>query len=177
MPAHSQRAGELLPELAEAYALGKMLDHSGWNGLLRNNITPSDIDMPGVTFAFDNRGAIIFADLSRSYTGWDRTLTGQRRLYEALAKWGPHCSVLCKHNITPQTGRKIDTLRDIEQFQVMVWDFVPVLSPIYNGQWWQHFVLFWVNNSDGPMRIRRHILGASVGMIKPEKGPPTEQTE
>ena len=173
MPAHSDRAGELIPELAEAYALGKMLDHSGWNGLLRNHITPSDIDMPGVTFAFDNKGAIIFADLSRSYTSWDKTLIGQRQLYEALAKYGPHCSVLCKHSVAPQTGKKINTLRDIEQFQVMVWDFEPVLSPIYDGAWWQQFVILWVNNQTGPSKIRRHVLGVSIGLIKPAKGPPT----
>lgn len=175
MPSHSNRAGELLPELAEAYALGKMLDHSGWNGLLRDRITPSDIDIPGVPIFLDNNGAMIFADLTTSYQSWDKTLIGQRRGYEALCQWGPHCSVLCRHSVKPGMGRKINTLRDVEQFQVMVWDFQAsrqargpssfVLSPVYSGKWWQAFVQHWVNYPDGPMRIRRKLLGRSVGMI------------
>lgn len=174
MPVHSETAGSVI--LEEAYALGKMLDHSGWNGLLRDHITPADIDIPGVPMVFDNKGAIIFADLTRSYLSWDKVLVGQWLLYEALAHHGPHCSILCKHSVTPQTGRKINTLLDVEQFQVMVWDFEPVLSPVYDGTRWQHFVTLWVNKSYGPSKIRRHILGTSTGMVRPEKGPPTEVT-
>ena len=73
-------------------------------------------------------------------------------------------------------GRKIDTLRDVERFQVMIWDFEPVLSPVYDGTRWQAFIVLWMNRPDGPPKIRRHILGTSIGMIKPEKGPPTEVT-
>jgi len=38
-----RQRGEIIAE--QAYAQGKMLDHSGWTGFLPRNITPSDIDM------------------------------------------------------------------------------------------------------------------------------------
>ncbi len=176
MPAHSDRAGAIIPELAEAYALGKMLDNSGWNGILVRHITPSDIDLPDIPLCFDNNGAVILADLSSSYTQWDapRTLVGQRRLYNALIRTGPHCAVLCKHNVKPGFGRKIDTLRDIESFHVMVWDFEPVYSRVMDGAYWQAFVMRWVNERDGPLRLRRTILGVNVGLVKPSSSPLTE---
>jgi hypothetical protein len=172
MPAHSETAGSII--LEEAYALSKMFDSSGWNGLLPNKITPSDVDL-----CFDNNGSIIFADFSNNCDNWDRLdkkLKGQRWLYESLIRHGPHCAVLCKHSVAPEMGRKIDTLRDVERFQIMIWDFEPVLSPIYSGEFWQHFVIAWMKTSDGPLKIRRQILGGSVGMIKAAKGPPTETT-
>ena len=169
MPAHSGTAGSII--LEQAYALGKMFDNSGWNGLLRNKGTPSDIDL-----CFDNNGSIIFADLSKTCDSWQQlgnALKGQRWLYESLIKCGPHCAVLCKHSVAPEMGRQIDTLRDVDSFQVMVWDFGPVLSPVYDGTRWQAFVIMWMNQPDGPTKIRRHILGASTGMVQPETGPPS----
>jgi hypothetical protein len=65
-------------------------------------------------------------------------------------------------------GRQIDTLRDVDRFQVMVWDNGTVLSPTYDGAYWQNFVTTWVNEPNGPQRIRRSILGTSVGLIKPK---------
>jgi hypothetical protein len=172
MPTHSRTAGSVI--LEEAFALGKMNDRSGWNGLLRDKITPSDVDL-----CFDNDGAIIFIDFSNTFMRWDdldKMLHGQRWFYESAIKHGPHCAVLCKHSVAPEMGRKIDTLRDVEYFQVMVWDSKPVMSPVYDGTRWQAFVMLWVNNLDGPLKIRRHILGTSIGMVKPEKGPPTDCT-
>ena len=169
MPAHSHRAGSVI--LEEAFALGKMHDSSGWNGLLRDHITPSDVDL-----CFDNNGSIIFIDFSNNCDDWDeldKKLHGQRWFYESVIKHGPHCAALCKHSISPEMGRKIDTLRDVERFQIMLWDSKPVLSPVYDGARWQAFVMLWVNKPDGPLRIRRHILGTSIGMIKPDGGPPT----
>jgi hypothetical protein len=172
MPTHNETAGSVI--LQEAFALSKMHDSSGWNGILRNKIIPSDVDL-----FFDNDGKIIFADFSNNCDNWDqldRKLKGQRWGYESMIRWGPHCAVLCKHSVAPEMGRKIDTLRDVERFQVMVWDFEPVLSPVYDGTRWQGFVRLWVNYDDGPLKIRRRVLGESVGMIRPEKGPPTEST-
>lgn len=179
MPAHSDKAGHIV--LEDAYALSKMLNGAGWNGILRDRITPSDIDLPPVDVVFDNRGAIIFCDFSISCDNWGdlgRSLKGQRLLYEGLIKSGPHCAVLCKHSVTPEIGRQIDTLRDVDRFQVMFWDSEAVLSPIYDGAYWQSFVTAWVNEPAGPLRIRRRILGISAGLIKPapRAAPPTGRT-
>jgi hypothetical protein len=163
MPAHSETAGSIV--LEEAYAASKMLDSASWNGLLRSKITPSDVDL-----CFDNNGAVLFADFSISCADWkqlSRGLRGQRRLYEALIRTGPHCAVICKHSVNPDMRRHIDTLRDVDQFQAMVWDFEPVLSPVYDGCWWQAFVMKWVNEPSGPLRIRRHVLGLDTGLIRP----------
>lgn len=171
MPAYSRTAGSVI--LQEAFALGKMHESSGWRGLLRDGCIPSDIDL-----YFDNNGMIIFVDLSSSYDRWDspRTLTGQLRGYLSAIRCGPHCAALCKHSVTPEMNRKIDTLRDIETFQIMIWDFELVYSPIYDGAYWQNFVIAWMNDPKGPLRIRRTILGQHVGLIRsrPNSNPPTE---
>jgi hypothetical protein len=157
MPAHSETAGSII--LEECYALGKMMDSSAWRVVLRRKITPSDIDL-----CFDNNGAIIFADFSASYTDWNQIgekLKGQRWLYESVIKHNRHCAVLCKHSVTPELGRKINTLSDVDSFQVMVWDNDKrafVLSRIYPGRWWQDFVQMWMDSDDGIMKIRRSIL-------------------
>jgi hypothetical protein len=172
MPAHSETAGRVI--LEEAYAASKMLDNSGWSALLRHRITPSDIDHPPIGLCFDNDGSVLFADFSINCDSWAqlaRTLRGQRWLYESVIKHGPHCAVICKHAVTPEMHRHIDTLHDVDAFQVMVWDFEPVLSPIYDGAYWQGFVTTWVNEPDGPLRIRRHLLGIKAGLVKPK--PPT----
>jgi hypothetical protein len=111
MPAHSDSAGKII--LEQAYATSKMLDSSGWNGLLRSKITPSDVDHPPVGLCFYNNGAILFADFSVNCDDWGklrRTLKGQRWLYESIIRHGPHCAVLCKHNVRPEMCRPIDTL-------------------------------------------------------------------
>lgn len=159
MPAHSEDAGKIIRE--QAYAAGKMMDSSGWNGLLVRKITPSDIDL-----CFDGNGKILKCDFSRTCDNWDdlgRWLKGQRTLYWNDIRYSPHAAALCKHSVKPELGRRIDTLRDVDSFQIMLWDFEPVLSPVYQGwQLWQRFVQRWVNEPDGPLILRRSILGASV---------------
>lgn len=145
----------------EAYAQAKMLDHSGWSGILDRRITPSDVD-----FAFDNRnagGAIIYGELSSSCREWAQLQSGQREFYENCIRDRHHCAVLCKHSVRPEHGRKINTFTDIESFQVMVWDHGPVYShAIVGNQHWQSFVVQWVNRSDGPMRARQRVLGKII---------------
>ena len=90
MPAHSDMAGRVI--LEQAYAASKMLDNSGWNGLLRRRITPSDIDHPPVGLCFDNNGAVLFADFSINCDNWSllgRTLRGQRWLYNPSSGTAP----------------------------------------------------------------------------------------
>jgi hypothetical protein len=162
----SESGGKIICE--QAYALGKMLDSSGWHGLLRNGITPSDIDLPAVPLCFDNNGSIIFCELATSFDDWNALSVakqGQYLLYRNIIMNMriPCCAVLCKHAVTPEMNRSIDTLRDIERFHVMIWDSGAVLSPIYDGKRWSGFVTRWVNRADGPRVIRRHIIAESTG--------------
>lgn len=136
----------------EAYALGKMLDHSAWSDLPRK-ITPSDLDM-----AFDNDGKIIFGELSSSECEWQRLSRGQRLLYENAIKNSPHCAVLCKHAVSLADGRPIDTRGDITSFQVMLYDYGLVICPVFDGNdRWQKFILRWLDR-DGWQIIRRRLL-------------------
>ncbi|PWT72142.1 MAG: hypothetical protein C5B60_09950 [Chloroflexi bacterium] len=152
MPRHSATAGSII--LPEAYALGKMMDSSGWNGLLRDGITPGDIDL-----CFDNQGFVLHCDFSSSYSRWEDALTGQRRNYQAAIRHAPHAAVLCKHSVTPEMHRKIDTVRDVDTFHVMVWDHGPIICPtVFKREYWQEFVVRWVNYPQGPHYLRRRVL-------------------
>jgi hypothetical protein len=153
----------------QAYALGKMLDHSSWqkgDRRLPRNITASDLDIPGVPMVFDNGGMMIFGELSRTRTAWSSLHFGQRFLYENLLRGTPHCAVLCCHEVDAEQGRKIDSRHDIAAFQIMVVDFggVATWPLIQSNTRWQDFVFSWMENKQGPLNVRRRILGFSVGM-------------
>ena len=139
----------------DAYAQGKMLNHGGWNGVLPRRITPSDIDI-----VFDNVGQIIFGELSRSRSCWQQTAPGQRLVYENLIKTGAHCACLCRHSVPASI--QIDTRCDIDTFQIMIWDYGFVYSKILSGASWQKFVTAWFRGLDGPLFVRRKLLGQSV---------------
>ena len=154
----------------QAYALGKMLDHSSWqkgDRRLPRNITASDLDMPSVPMVFDNRGRMIFCELSRTRTAWSNLQFGQRFLYENLLNGTPHCAVLCCHEIDAEQGRRIDSRHDITAFQMMVADVggIATWKTIKGNNHWQDFVFSWMENEQGPLNVRRRILGASAGMI------------
>jgi hypothetical protein len=140
-----------------AYALGKMLDHSGWK--LDRGITPSDFDM-----AIDNDGSIMFCELSSWASRWAETKEGQRRLYRNAIRDGKHCAVLCRHPVKPEEQRQIDSCYDIESFEVMFYDFGPVYSGVLDGNaGWQWFVKKWIEPG-GPIWLRRLFLGRAIGM-------------
>ena len=139
----------------DAYAQGKMLNHASWNGILPRRITPSDVDM-----VFDNAGRIIFIELERSCSRWQEVTRGQRLLYENLIKSGAHCACLCKHSVP--VPMQIDTRYDIESFEIMVWDYGLVYSKIQPGVYWKKFVCDWFSAPEGPLFVRRKILGRST---------------
>lgn len=163
------------------YDLAKNLDHSCWQkgaqacwdstaNRLPRLVTPSDVDSvfgrmlhtpQSVPFGFDDRGSVILGELSSSKQDWRLVDTGQFRFYGALLN-GPHCAVLCRHNITPEHGKRICTRHDIVSFQAMVWDHGPVFDVTResNAQW-QQFVFSWYENAQ---RVRRRIIGYSVGL-------------
>jgi len=100
----------------EAYALGKMVDSSSWS--LPRGITPSDIDL-----VFDNAGDMLACELSRKTFLWSELPVGQRLVYERFVLNGcaRHIAAVCKHNVAPEFGRKIDSRNDVVQFQLMVY--------------------------------------------------------
>src|SRR6266540_2144726 len=129
---------------AEAYALGKMLDHSAWqqgDRRLPRGITASDIDagfngrvgpFDGVT-ALDNLQRTIFIELSRHCGKWVEIQRGQRWVYKTLVTGGPHCAVICRHNVDPETGRKICTRHDVVSFQPMFYDHGIVVGELFES--------------------------------------------
>jgi hypothetical protein len=139
---------------AEAYAQGKMLDHSGWYGKLPRGSRPSDIDFASATVEFDNNGAILLAELSRMSSRWNEISRGQKWLYESSIKFSPHCAVLCHHSAP--LDRKIDTYNDVIDFQPMVWDYDFIVGPVFVGNdKWHLFVERWYRNS---LRLRRYLI-------------------
>ena len=156
-----QRRGAIINETA--YARGKMLDHSSWqNGeiTLPRNITPSDIDM-----TFDNRGNILYGELSSKDIDWDdikNHAIGQFRLYRGTIKQTTNLAILCKHSVPLQDERLIDTRTDIDSFHVMLHnlgnDFL-FTEIFYGNSRWQGFVFGWFNN---PERIRRSCLKSAL---------------
>ncbi len=160
----------------EAYAQGKMLDHSSWqrprdgDRPLPRSITPSDADMTvgeglfsSIPAVFDNRGNILFCELSSHAREWKEIQPGQLRLYEGLLRGNPHCAVLCRHSVRPERKRKIDTRYDIESFHVRIFDHGFIELPVVDGnQEWQSLVLRWYEN---PVMMRRTIIAKYVKLI------------
>lgn len=150
-----------------AYALGKMLDHSSWQKgerPLPRRVTPSDIDLAFNPTVIDNAGKIIFAELTRHFANWSNVSYGQRRMYESVTQHTPHCAVLCKHSVSPDEHRQIDTRTDVESFQIMLYDcgFV-YCAPHFGNESWQGFVHAWFRD---PLHCRRYLLGRHIGMKK-----------
>jgi hypothetical protein len=139
-----------------AYALGKMLDHSSWR--LPRGITPSDNDL-----YFDDRGKIIYVELSREHDKWSEISQGQREGYQGMiTNDGIYCAVLAKHDVDPSLCREINTCTDVERFQVMVWDRTRWgsgyrYSKVFvSNEKWQEFVYRWY---DGPQALLCRIFG------------------
>lgn len=154
------RTGAILSE--EAYALGKMLDHSAWqrgDRILPRGITGSDID-----FVLDNAGYEILGEMSRTANEWKEISSGQRRTYEDNIKWGaPHVAVLCRHNVNLDERRTISPKLDVVSFQPMLCDYGLVVGRVYEGNGlWQAFVESWFKD---PIRLRRRLLGSCADMI------------
>lgn len=112
----------------EAYAQGKMLNHDSWNFLPRK-ITPSDIDM-----CFDNGAWLLVCELSSQATKWGEIKYGQRLLYKSLTVRSRVIAALLRHNVK---DRQIDTLKDIDSFQVMV---AGKTTRVFDGEKWRRFV-------------------------------------
>lgn len=137
----SASGGKILYE--EAYAQGKMLDHSSWK--LPRGCTPSDVDM-----YFDNDGRLILAELSSKYTRWTDLDVGQWRGYRALIHSTEHVAILLKHAVPK--SRKINTRNDIQHYQLMMWRDGFYTSNVYSGSSWPQFVELWFEKPDQAIR-------------------------
>ena len=131
----------------QAYAQGKMLDHSGWHGKLPRGVTPSDIDA-----VWDNNGDFIFAELSSSKSTWNDLSRGQVLAYSNLIQHTIDVAVLFTHSVP--RDRLINTYSDCASFQVMWDDSGICLSKVFEGERWQRFVRAWFAN---PLNIRDHL--------------------
>jgi hypothetical protein len=153
------RTGAILSE--EAYALGKMLDHTAWqrgDRVLPRGITGSDID-----FVLDNNGHEIIGELTRTWSEWKEVTSAQRRVYEGLVRWGaPHVAVLCRHEVNPDERRAISPKLDVASFQPMLCDHRLVVGRVFRGNaLWQAFVESWFRD---PVRLRHRLLGLCADM-------------
>lgn len=100
----SESQGRIMVE--QAYAQGKMLDHSGWS--LARGITPSDID-----FTIEASGQFLFAEFSRNCGSTDCLKKGQAMMYRRLCSKSDHnLVVVCSHSVEPD--RAIDSRTDVE---------------------------------------------------------------
>ena len=96
----------------QAYAQGKMLDHSQWN--LPRLITPSDIDV-----VFANGTSMLLCEFSSQHSGWADIQYGQRKLYAdcVSASGGDMVAVLVRHSVP--SSRVICSATDCDTFQLM----------------------------------------------------------
>lgn len=128
----SQSGGAII--CREAYAQGKMLDHSGWH--LSRGVTPSDIDM-----VVESYGCFLWAELTKNACDWGSLKTGQRILYDSLAKIpGNHVVCLARHSVP--TGELVDTFNDIEAAAVRWASGTKAL--LLDGDQWRVLVAEWV---------------------------------
>ena len=124
----------------EAYAQGKMLDHSWWSGRMRGKITPSDIDM-----VVESYGHALFCEISRDHETLDDLPTGQRILLQTLARLaGGHCVVLLRHGLF-SLSKPIDTANDI--MSATVYFDAGTRSVTLDGSEWREFAVAWTFNS------------------------------
>lgn len=128
----SQSGGAII--CREAYAQGKMLNHAGWH--LARGVTPSDID-----FVVESYGCFLWAELTKNGCDWGSLKTGQRILYESLAKIpGNHIVCLARHSVPK--GEVVDTYADIEAAAVR-WA-CGSKSLILDASQWRVLVTEWV---------------------------------
>jgi hypothetical protein len=138
----SNSGGRIICE--QAYAQGKMLDSSGWNGVLARGITPSDID-----FYVESSGCFLFAEFSRDSSDLESLSRGQELAYTRLSRRPTGDAVaVCRHNV-PFT-RAIDTKEDVQACTVYFASGSKSVQ-LCNAQW-QQLVAKWAANPADAVR-------------------------
>lgn len=122
----------------------QLFNHSPWDGILPNGITPSDIDV-----VFDNkmRARLLFCEFTCKETLWEQKPYGQRTLYMQLLRTNNYenACVLCNHNVPAE--QQINSIIDVLSFQMMripnrsgEVKFYPSRDKAYDGSKWLDFV-------------------------------------
>lgn len=120
----------------EAYAQGKMLDHSWWSGKMRGKITPSDIDM-----VVESHGCFLLCEISRSFDTLEELSTGQRILLQRFAKIpGTHCVAILRHGLFSMS-RPVETANDI--VSATIYFDRGTCCSVLDGLQWREFAVAW----------------------------------
>ena len=134
--------GAILVE--QAYAQGKMLDHSSWR--LVRGISPSDID-----FVIESGGNFGFVEFSKHFKSIEQLNHGQKLLYERLISRMRKSDFvgLAYHNVPEE--RSIDTCRDVISAEI----YTQRGNFSLNQEQWEEFITTWTDN---PAYGINHIL-------------------
>lgn len=148
----------------EAYAQGKMIDHSAWGGVLPRKITPSDIDM-----VMEQGGWLMFIEAVRGRQGWDDIKYGQRFMYQSIAELSDKvlCVLWCHE---APLERKIDSRCDCRSFSVMLSYPHPhqhsrmrvAVTHGFSGERWEKFVRGWFEK---PAAVYTYCLSCITGLL------------
>ena len=160
----------------QAYAQGKMLDSSGWDGFLPRGITPSDID-----HVFDNNGQMIFMEVTSRFATWEELESenlGQWLLYRnlILSCRRPSVAVLWLHD-TPH-NLQIDTLRGCVSFSVLSLcrGDLHRTTPL-SGDRWPDFVWAWFTKTRQVLLYLRDGQQCQIAAPAIVASPPTTEEE
>lgn len=124
----------------EAYAQGKMLDHSYWSGKMRGKITPSDNDM-----VVESYGCFLLCEISRDSKTLDDLSIGQRILLRRFAELpGVHCVAILRHGLL-SISKPIDTANDI--LSATVYFDSGKRCAFLSGIEWRAFAVAWTYNA------------------------------
>lgn len=150
----SQSGGAIMR--VEAYAQGKMLDHSSWN--LARGITPSDID-----FFVESSGCFLWAEFSRDSVEIESLSRGQELAYTRLSR-RPNADAVavCRHSVP--TTRQIDTAHDVES--CTVYFASGTKSVLLNNCEWQKLVTKWSANPADATKFLESLHEAAAFMDK-----------
>ena len=125
--------GAILVE--QAYAQGKMLDHTSWR--LVRGISPSDID-----FVIESGGNFGFVEFSKHFKSIEQLNHGQKLLYERLISRIHKSDFvgLAYHNVPEE--RSIDTCRDVISAEI----YTQRGNFSLNQEQWEEFIATWPDN-------------------------------
>lgn len=124
----------------EAYAQGKMLDHSWWSGKMRGRITPSDID------AFvESYGCVLWWEVTRDAERLDDIAAGQRiAMRNFLGFGGIHAVAILRHGLMSHS-KPIDTANDIKE--ATVYFDGGTRHAVLDTEQWKAFACDWTFNA------------------------------
>lgn len=133
----------------EAYAQGKMLDHSWWSGQMRGKITPSDIDM-----VVESYGCFLFCELSRDAEELEHLSRGQRIMLSNLARVpGTHCVAILTHGLFSRS-KAIDTAMDVST--ATIYFDGGTRNKLLTAEEWREFACHWTHDPSGAVNKYLH---------------------